>query len=169
MARMLVVSGCSAVGKTTFAKQFASVMGFRYLSADYFYAAINGDERIHENKFEVWMTLYRAIYLAQQQNVDIVVDANMLTQVDRDQLLGWFPKFEHHLVYIHADPELRKKNNMMRSRQVPDRAMDYMTEHVQEPTWSCMDKRWRSYVRINNINNDFLFVEKEGDVFYVQD
>lgn len=166
MAKMLVVSGCSAVGKTTFAKQFALAHGFRYLSADNFYAAINGDERIHENKFEVWMALYRSIYLAQQQNVDIVVDANMLTNVDRDQLLGWFPKFEHHLVYIHADPELRRKNNMMRSRQVPEFAMKYMTVHVQEPVWETMDRRWSSYTRVNNVNNHFIFAETKGDIFY---
>ena len=163
---MMLVSGCSAVGKTTFAKQFAAIQNFRYLSADNFYAAVNGDERIHENKFEVWMALYRAIHLAQEQDIDVVVDANTLTTVDRDQLLGWFPKFEHHLVYIHADPELRKKNNLMRYRQVPDRAMDAMTAMVQEPVWETMDKRWLSYMRINNINNNFIFTEKEGDIFY---
>lgn len=166
MAKMLLVSGCSAVGKTTFAKQFAVSHEFRYLSADNFYAAINGDERIHENKFDVWMSLYRALNIAQESNVDVVVDANTLTNVDRDQLLGWFPKFEHHLVYIHADPELRKHNNSMRSRIVPDAVMDMMTESVQEPCWENMDKRWRSYVRLNNVNNHFLIVEKEGDIFY---
>lgn len=166
MAKMLLVSGCSAVGKTTFAKQFAFIMGFRYLSADNFYAAINGDERIHENKFEVWISLYRAIHLAQEQNIDVVVDANTLTSVDRDQFLGWFPKFEHHLVYIHADPELRKRNNLSRARRVPDQVMDDMTKRVQEPSWNLLDDRWLSYVRINNVNNNFLFVEKEGDVFY---
>lgn len=166
MARMVLVSGCSAVGKTTFAKQFASIMNFRYLSADNFYAAINGNERIHKNKFDVWMALYRAIYLAQEQNIDIIVDANTLTNVDRDQLLGWFPKFEHHLVYIHATPELRKKNNLMRDRQVPDGVMDVMTSVVQEPVWEYMDNRWRSYLRINNVNNHFIFAEKEGDIFY---
>lgn len=166
MARMVLVSGCSAVGKTTFAKQFAATRNFRYLSADNFYAAVNGDERIHENKFEVWMTLYRAIHLAQEQGIDTIVDANTLTTVDRDQLLGWFPKFEHHLVYIHANPELRKMNNMMRSRQVPDSAMDAMTAMVQEPAWETMDKRWLSYMRINNINNNFIIAEKEGEIFY---
>lgn len=168
MAKMLLVSGCSAVGKTTFAKQFAARMQFRYLSADNFYAAVNGDERIHENKFEVWMNLYRAIYLAQEQNIDVVIDANTLTMVDRDQFLGWFPKFEHHLVYIYADPELRRKNNMMRSRQVPARAMDYMTEHVQEPVWECMDKRWLSYMKLNNVNNHFIIAEAKGERFYEQ-
>lgn len=166
MARMLNVSGCSAVGKTTFAKQFAAIHGFRYLSADIFYAAINGDERIHENKFDVWMALYRAIHLAQEQDIDIIVDANTLTNVDRDQFLGWFPKFEHHLVFIHAEPELRRANNLMRGRQVPDKAMDAMTATVQEPAWETMDKRWKSYLRINNVNNNFLIVEKEGEIFY---
>ena len=166
MAKMLLISGCSAVGKTTLAKQFIIKHGFRYLSADNFYAAINGDERIHENKFDVWMALYRAIHTAQEQNVDIVVDANTLTTIDRDQLLGWFPKFDHHLIYIYADPELRKRNNLARSRRVPDDVMDAMTLMVEEPSWESIDTRWRSYMRINNINNNFLIVEKEGDIFY---
>ena len=166
MAKMLVVSGCSAVGKTTFAKQFAMVQGFRYLSADNFYAAINGDDRIHENKFEVWMALYRAIYAAQERGVDVVVDANMLTNVDRDQLLGWFPRFEHHMVYIHAEPELRYRNNLSRARVVPEFAMEIMTATVQEPEWESMDRRWISYMRINNVNNNFIVVEKKGKIFY---
>ena len=166
MARMLVVSGCSAVGKTTFAKQFSMVRGFRYLSADNFYAAINGDERIHENKFEVWMTLYRAIHAAQEQNIDIVVDANMLTNVDRDQLLGWFPKFEHHLVYIYASPELRYMNNISRVRVVPEHAMELMSATVQEPAIETMDRRWVSYMKIYNDNNNFLVVERKGKIFY---
>lgn len=166
MAKMLVVSGCSAVGKTTFAKQFAMAQGFRYLSADSFYAAINGDDRIHENKFEVWMALYRAIYAAQEKGVDVVVDANMLTNVDRDQLLGWFPRFEHHMVYIHAEPELRYKNNLSRARVVPEFAMEIMTATVQEPEWESMDRRWISYMRINNVNNNFIVAEKKGEIFY---
>lgn len=166
MARMVLVSGCSAVGKTTFAKQFAAVRNFRYLSADNFYAAINGDERIHENKFEVWIALYRAIHLAQEQGIDIVVDANTLTAIDRDQLLGWFPKFEHHLVYIHADPELRWLNNIARVRQVPENAMELMTAIVQEPCWETLDRRWVSYMRINNVNNNFIITEKKGKIFY---
>ena len=166
MARMLVVSGCSAVGKTTFAKRFAMRHGFRYLSADNFYAAINGDERIHENKFEVWISLYRAIHAAQEQGVDIIVDANTLTNVDRDQFLGWFPKFEHHLVYIHADPELRAMNNSMRDRQVPENAMELMSAIVQEPCWEKLDRRWISYMRLNNVENNFIIAEKEGKIFY---
>lgn len=69
-------------------------------------------------------------------------------------------------MYIHADPALRKMNNMMRSRQVPDKAMDIMTDTVQEPVWETMDKRWLSYMRINNVNNNFIIVEKEGEIFY---
>lgn len=166
MAKMLLVSGCSAVGKTTFSKQFVAKYGFRYLSADNFYAAINGDESIHENKFEVWMSLYRAIYIAQEQNVDILIDANTLTKVDRDQLLGWFPKFEHHLIYIYADPELRRLNNLTRSRHVPESVMDRMTLAVEEPTWNDLDDRWFSFMRINNVNNNFIIAEKEGSIFY---
>lgn len=166
MAKLILVSGCSAVGKTKFAKQFAARNEFLYLSPDNIYALLNGDERIHQNKFEVWMILFRAIHTAEQNGIDCVIDTNALSHLDRDQFLGWFPGFEHHLVFIHASPEQRKLNNSIRVRQIPDAAMDAMTHAVEEPKWESLDRRWKSFVRINNVNNNFIIAEKEGDVFY---
>lgn len=166
MAKLILVSGCSAVGKTRFARQFAIRNEFLYLSPDNIYALLNGDEKIHKNKFEVWMTLFRAIHIAEQSGTDCVVDTNALSHLDRDQFLGWFPSFEHHLVFISASPEQRKLNNSRRERQIPNSVMDAMTRSVEEPKWESLDRRWKSFVRINNVNNNFIIAEKEGDVFY---
>ena len=165
-ARMILVSGCSGSGKTTLSKQYASVHNLRYLCPDDFYATINGDERIHQNKFDVWMCLYRAIHIAEQEQVDCIIDTNALTRVDRDQLLGWFPNFEHHLIYVEASEDLRKKNNMLRLRHVPDEDMKRMSEIVEPPEWESMDKRWRSFLYINNVDNHFIIVTQEGESIY---
>ena len=162
MAKMILVSGCSGVGKTSFSKQYASIHNLLYLSPDNFYKIMNGDERIRKNKFDVWQALFRAIHNAERDGIDCIIDTNALKQVDRDQFLGWFPNFEHHLVYIHADPELRYMNNMSRDRKVPDEDMRRMDEVVQIPNWETLDRRWKSFMRINNSHNCFLIAEQGG-------
>lgn len=162
MANLYLVMGCSGVGKTTFSKRFAKENGMLYLAPDDIYALINGDERIRDNKFTVWITLFQAIHAAEESGRDCVVDTNALTQNDRDQFLGWFPTFDHHLVYIEAAPELRRQNNLQRLRQIPDEDMDRMTQLVQPPTWGHLDKRWLTFTHMMNVDNKFEIVEKRG-------
>ena len=162
MAKMYLVTGCSGVGKTTFSKRFAEERNLLYLSPDDFYALINGDDRIRDNKFTVWITLYQAIHAAEMSGRDCIIDTNALTQIDRDQFLGWFPTFDHHLVYIEATPELRKHNNLQRTRHVPDEEMDRMSALVQPPRWGHLDKRWMSFTHIVNNNNKFEVVTQKG-------
>lgn len=73
---MILVSGCSGCGKTTFSKQFAHLHNYLYLCPDDFYALINGDERIHTNKFDVWMALYRALHIAERDQINCILDTN---------------------------------------------------------------------------------------------
>jgi len=127
MAKMYLVMGASGAGKTTFAKDFAKRSNLLYLAPDNFYALINGDECIRTNKFEVWISLFQAIHVAELAGRDCIIDTNALSINDRDQFLGWFPTFEHHLIYIEADEELRKSNNRQRVRQVPDTEIEKMT------------------------------------------
>lgn len=154
MAKMYLVMGASGAGKTTFAKKFAKDNNLLYLAPDDFYAVINGDDRIRENKFEVWISLFQALHVAEINGINCVVDTNALTIIDRDQFLGWFPTFEHHLIYIEASPELRKKNNQQRLRQIPDSEMDKMTERLQVPCGETLDKRWATFTHMVNNNNE---------------
>lgn len=160
MAKMYLMSGCSGVGKTTFAKKFAEENNLLYLGTDEFYALINGDETIHENSFEVWIALYQAIHAAEMNGRDCIVDTNALTVVHRDQFLDWFPTFEHHLIFINASEKLRKANNLSRRRQVPEAEMKKMVLKLEYPFWERLDMRWRSLLWIANVDNKFSIVER---------
>ena len=152
MAKMYLMCGCSGAGKTTFSKQFAKENNLKYLGIDDFYALINGDECLHTNTFEVWIEFYKAIHDAEVNNIDVIIDTNAITRSHREQFLEWFPTFEHHLIFISADVDLRKKNNKSRRRQIPDDIMDKMTKRLESP-W--IDEKFKTIYFIENINNNF--------------
>lgn len=152
MAKMYLMCGCSGVGKTTFSKAFAKEHNLKYLGIDDFYALVNGDECRHTNTFEVWIEFYKAIHEAEIRNIDVIIDTNAVTKSHREQFLEWFPTFEHHLIYIDASPELMKKNNKSRRRQVPDDVMNKMQRKLQVP-W--MDEPFTTITFIKNVENKF--------------
>ena len=152
MPKMYLMCGCSGAGKTTFSKQFAKEHNLLYLGIDDFYAKVNGDECIHTNTFEVWIEFYKAIHDAEMKGLDCIIDTNAITKVHRAQFIEWFPTFEHHLIYISADENLRKHNNKQRRRQVPDDVMDRMTAQLEQPITS---ERFDTVTYIFNINNQF--------------
>lgn len=156
MAKMVLVFGLSASGKTEFARNYAKKNGYLYFNPDDFYALLNGDECIHENEFEVWMTLYRAIHMAEVQNKDIMVDTDAPTRAHRSQFIDWFPTFEHHLVYIFTNEELRWENNASRRRIIPKNEMERQLKRFEsfskeEEEWKSGD--WLTYSMIENLNN----------------
>ena len=153
MAKMYLMCGCSGAGKTTFAKEFAKENGLTYLGIDDFYALVNGDECIHTNSFEVWIEFYKVIHEAEINNIDVVIDTNAITRSHREQFIDWFPTFEHHLIYVKAALELRKKNNKSRRRQVPDDVMDKMHNKMQIPS---LDEQFKTIAIITNFENNFM-------------
>lgn len=103
--KLYMMSGCSGCGKTTFAKKFAEENNLVYYCADDFYRLFHGDECIHKDEFEIWMTIFRVLHTAETNGVNVMFDTNNPRIVDRVQILDWFPGFECHLFYIHASPE----------------------------------------------------------------
>lgn len=160
---MYMVCGCSGSGKTTFAKKFAVANNLRYLGADDFYAKVNGDECTRGNKFEVWQELFRAIHQAEVDGVSCLIDTNSLSAASRDEMVNWFPGFDHHLIYIEADEQLRMENNRKRRRQIPDEVMIAMRTKVEPPVWNTLDKRWLSLTRILNDNKEYRIIQAEGN------
>lgn len=153
MAKMYLMCGCSGAGKTTFAKKFAKEHDLKYLGIDNFYALVNGDECIHTNSFEVWIEFYKAIHEAEMNNIDVIIDTNAITRSHREQFIDWFPTFEHHLIYVKATHELRKKNNKSRRRQVPDDVMDKMHSKMQIPL---LEEQFKTITIIINVENNFM-------------
>ena len=162
MARMVLMCGHPGSGKSYYAKDFAKKTGFRYLSIDDMYATFNGDPYSHENKFDVWMTLWRQIHLAELAGQDIIMDTNAPTVDDRNEFLNWFPNFTHYLVWIDAPMTTCLKNNEQRKRKISAEHMKDMFTFFQPPTMAeCANARtkWKQIVHIKNVNNKFERVE----------
>ena len=70
------------------------------------------------------------------------------------QFIEWFPGFKHHIIFIDADLNLQKKNNLSRRRKVPDEVMNKMAQKLQKPTAE-LDKDWDTITYVENKNNQF--------------
>lgn len=154
MARMFLCCGMSGAGKTTFSKEFAENNDIEYLSPELFYERINGDEKIRDNKFLVWHTLFEKIHELEINGKDCIIDTNALSYVDREQFLDWFPTFEHHLIFIDAPLELCIYNNSNRDRVIPEEEMFRLWEKFELPD-EYEDERWMTYTEILNEDNEF--------------
>lgn len=165
-ATFVLICGLSGTGKTTLAKLIAERLNMRYLGADEFYEKVNGDECIHTNKFEVWMELFKAIHECEIEVIDCLVDSNALSTSGRDEFINWFPNFNHHLIYVDADDKLRMQNNHRRKRQIPESVMIGMRARAEPPVWRTMDKKWKSLLRIQNSENNYTIIQKEGETPY---
>ena len=154
--KLYLMSGISGSGKTTFAKRFAEENGLYYLCPDDFYRMFNGDDRIHKNEFEIWMALFRALHMAEQQGIDTIFDTNNPTHVSRLQILDWFPDFDPHLIYIEAEPELCMANNRSRRRVIPPDEMERIISSFEAPS---MSERLR-YSSVTVIRNEHNHLKK---------
>ena len=170
MAKMYVMCGLSGSGKTTYAREFAADNNLFYLGIDEFYEWYNGDECIHENTFEVWIEFYQAIHRAEKKGMDILVDIDAPTYVDRTQILDWFPNFdEYHLICVTAPERLRRANNSSRTRRIPEEEMNRMLERWEYPRDEFEDYRWNTIFIVHNMDNilaeftleRFEYVEEE--------
>ena len=170
MGRMYLMCGHIASGKSYFARRFAEKNGYRCLDIDACYQIFNGDEKIHENKFEVWILFYQLSHQAAQLGQSVVVDTNAPLSSYRDEFLNWFPEFdEHHLIWIDADPELAWQNNDRRDRRVPRETFDHLVALFQEPLpdegTAVLRSAWSSICRILNDDNEFrppVYIKGEG-------
>ena len=150
--RIYVMCGLPGSGKTTFAKRFARKMGIDYLGVDDFYVMINGGPNRHDNPFEVWMAIFRALHVAEQDGRSLVFDTNAGTVCNRTQLLDWFPGFDHYLIHIRADELLCIRNNFRRSRTIPNEEMAKFIRDFQPPTPD-EDERWLGIFIYENVEN----------------
>lgn len=162
---MVLICGCSGVGKSTLAEKLADRFDYRHIDVDKFYE-IPG-ETGRKDKFEAWISMFRQLNALGKLGRDCIVDTAGLTSSSRDEFLNWFPEFEHHMVYVEADDRLRQKNNESRERRVPAEIMMRQYINAERPVWRTMDKGWVSYTRVvNSNNNKYDIVQKEGNTFY---
>ena len=160
---MFVMCGHLASGKSTFARTFAKLNNYLYLSIDDTYAEF---EDGYNHKFDAWISFFKKIHQAELEHCNVIIDVNANTRADREDYLNWFPNFEHHLIWIDTSTENCLINNFYRDRVIDP---NYMLESFErfEPfkydEWSYHSGRraeWYSVSRIINKNNKFEFIEE---------
>lgn len=162
MPKMYLMCGDIGSGKTTFAKTFANLHGFRYIGIDECYAFYNGNECDRSNKFEVWQLFFKLIHEAYKLNQDVVVDTNAPYISDRQEFLNWFPEYEEHtLIWISCSMEDAWTGNIKRVRKVPEDVFNRLWEAFEEPERSEPGGRseWDNIYRINRTGNKFELAE----------
>lgn len=155
MNKMYLICGMPGAGKTTYATKFVKEHNIKYyFNIDNFYDAFCGRGG---HKFEVWQAFFSAIHSVENEDEDIVVETMSLTTYNRQELLHWFPDFEHILIYISAPYDLCCENNNKRVRVVPDAILkDYYNKMEVPSPW--LDIGWEVRFVINN-NNEFVECE----------
>ena len=155
MAKMFLICGISGVGKTTLSTRMAHRHGLKMLEIDNFYAKVNGDAKDRNTKFDVWIEFFKEIHNAEINGIDCVVEISGLTRHQRREFIEWFPTFEHHLIFVEADAELRNENNISRDRVVPQWRISDMENKVQLPDIDSDDNAFQTIALIENKNNSF--------------
>ena len=92
--------------------------------------------------------------------VDIVVDTNAPTRIDRAEFTSWFPTFEHHLIWVDAYQKQCLENNQKRGRVIPDDQMYKIFNYFEYPDkqeFYSFNPRanWKSFSVIRNFENHF--------------
>jgi len=159
-----IMTGNCGIGKSYFAKKFATKHNLKYFSIDDMYIAFNGDSKSRENKFQVWITFYQQIHAAEQARYDIVIDVNNPTPFDRQEWLNWFPDFEHHLIWIDGTFEIAEYNNRERERKIPADIFEMLFHNYQPPTYEELNNynhraQYKSGSLIVNNSNNFSEIQ----------
>lgn len=154
MSELLLLTGLSGAGKTTFAKSFAIANKMRYIGIDDFYAAVFGDINTHSHEFDVWMMFYRAIEIAARDKVDTIIDTNAPTKANREEIYDWFGHMfnDTGLVYIETPPALCIQNNTARERKIPPEELRQMILQYEPPDKTELSK-WKMMLHIKNDHN----------------
>lgn len=156
---MVLLCGVCGAGKTSYAKQIARERNLRYLNPDDFYSIFLDSPDAHEHEFEVWIALFQAIHMAMKDGVDIVVDTNAPTMVDRVQFLNWFGDFDVELAWVDAPKDQCWDRNTKRRRVIPKDEWDKIYDSFEEPmddNGKIEDKRYKKVYRIWNENYGYM-------------
>ena len=169
MSNFYLVCGISGGGKTVLTHRIARKnKGLIMLDTDKYYELINGDECIHENTFDVWITIFNDLHKYEIDNQDVVFTTNALTVAQRKQFIEWFPTFTHHILWVTAPKEKCIEGNKSRRRHMP--------EEILEKDWHLMEfpnaheEGWETISQITNCWSDnYIIFSLKGNISnYIQ-
>ena len=165
MANFYLICGVSGGGKTVLSHKIHELNpNLKIYDVDEYYAKINGDECIHENFFDVWMTLWRDLHNSELKNEDVLLTTNALIVSQRRQFIEWFPTFNHHLVWVTAPKEKCFEGNRSRRRQVPEEKLIKSWEKMEFP--NAHEDGWDTICQITNCwdGENYIIFNLKGNI-----
>jgi len=164
MGNFYLVCGISGGGKTTLSRRIKEDNpDLIMLDVDEYYAAINGDERIRKNWYEVWRTLYDDIHEFELQDKDVLLTTNSLSVSQRRQFIEWFPTFKHHMLWVIAPLERCIEGNNKRYRHVPEDVLRRQWQEMEFP--NAKEDGWDTIAHITNWwDKKYSIFNLKGDI-----
>lgn len=160
MAKMFLMSGMSGAGKTTMAHAYANAHNLKYMGIEDFYARHFGSELIHEDEDIVWQEFEDALHECEYAGIDILVDTNSPTRVDREWFVKRFINYAISLIVVEADLEICLFNNRNRARKIPEDEMMRMYRSIEPVTDDELDDYQSVEIYRNYNNSGVEFVKK---------
>ncbi len=165
MANFYLICGISGGGKTVLSHKINELNpNIKIYDVDEYYAKINGDECIHENFFDVWMTLWKDLHNSELNNEDVLLTTNALIVSQRRQFIEWFPTFSHHLVWVTAPKEKCFEGNRNRKRKVPEEKLIKDWEQMEFP--NAHESGWDTICQITNCwdGENYIIFNLKGNI-----
>ena len=123
--------GIPASGKSTYAKQLATVQGAVIVSTDVIRSKLYGNEEVQGNWSEIERELHRLIKHHVALNVPVIVDATHTKPEHRKPLLNLSSHIKWACYWLDADLKDSQDRNQARARKVPRQVIKTMYNQLK--------------------------------------
>ena len=123
--------GIPASGKSTYAKQLATVQGAVIVSTDAIRSKLYGNEEVQGNWSEIERELHRLIKHYVALNVPVIVDATHTKPEHRQPLLSISSRIKWACYWLDADLNECQDRNHARARKVPRQVIKTMYNQLK--------------------------------------
>ena len=123
--------GIPASGKSTYAKQLATIQGAVIVSTDVIRSKLYGNEEVQGNWSEIERELHRLIKHHVALNVPVIVDATHTKPEHRKPLLNLSSHIKWACYWLDADLSECLERNQTRSRTVPSHVIRAMHKQLK--------------------------------------
>jgi len=153
MAKIILMVGLPASGKSTYTQKLAKEYNATILSSDKLREELYGDTKDQEHNDEVFAELHRRVKDLLSQGINVIYDACNISYKKRKSFLEGLKSFNcEKICYLVATPyEKCLEQNKLRERQVPDYVIKRMYLNFYIPQYY---EGWQKINIINNFNKE---------------
>lgn len=176
MAKLIVLVGLPASGKSTYAKKIAGRCNATIISSDSIREKITGDVNNQNDNQLVFEEVFKQGRELLNSNKNVIIDATNINRKRRVHMINHELKagvYEVH--YMNTDVDRCKSNNLNRERIVPEFVIDNMYKSLHIPVknegWDKVfyinqENKFANLKKAHAIANSFIHSNSEHDSFF---